>query len=96
MRTDPQSPRRLRRELSLWGAIGISVALMAPSMAANTLYRNVWPVQDGAARWFPVVTAVWILLAVGYVLVRPGMSRRVGERLTVEEGLAPRPGTAAR
>jgi amino acid transporter len=31
----PGETRRLRRELSLWEAIGISVALMAPSMAAN-------------------------------------------------------------
>ena len=32
---DVREPRRLRRELNIWEAIGISVALMAPSMAAN-------------------------------------------------------------
>jgi amino acid transporter len=32
---DVGEPRRLRRELNIWEAIGISVALMAPSMAAN-------------------------------------------------------------
>jgi amino acid transporter len=30
-----EQPRRLRRELGLFGAIGISIALIAPSMAAN-------------------------------------------------------------
>ena len=28
-------PQKLRRELNIWEAIGISLALMAPSMAAN-------------------------------------------------------------
>ena len=32
---DSTEPAGLRRELSVWEAIGISVALMAPSMAAN-------------------------------------------------------------
>jgi len=36
-RTEPltQQGRQLRRELSIWEAVGVSLALMAPSMAAN-------------------------------------------------------------
>jgi amino acid transporter len=73
----------------------IVVPVLGLVVLGYTLYRNVWPVQEGAGAWFPVVTAVWILLAVVYVLVRPGMSRRVGERLTSEDGLAPEDGTRA-
>ena len=32
---DPTTMGGLRRELSVWEAIGVSVALMAPSMAVN-------------------------------------------------------------
>ena len=35
MRAQPQERTTLRRSLSVWQAVGISVALMAPSMAAN-------------------------------------------------------------
>ena len=31
----PASAPKLRRELNIWEAVGISLALMAPSMAAN-------------------------------------------------------------
>ncbi len=71
----------------------IVIPILGLVVLGYTLYRNVWPVQEGAGAWFPVVTAVWILLAVGYVLVRPGMSRHVGERLTAEDGLAAQDGT---
>ena len=33
---DTTEAPKLRRELSIWEAIGISLALMAPSMAAST------------------------------------------------------------
>jgi hypothetical protein len=32
----------LRRELRLWEAVGISLALMAPSMAANINPQGTW------------------------------------------------------
>ncbi|TCK19943.1 APC family permease [Pseudonocardia endophytica] len=73
----------------------IVIPVLGLVVLGYTLYRNVWPIQDGAARWFPVVTAVWIVLGLLYVLARPAMSRRVGERLTAEEGLAPQPRATA-
>lgn len=42
---EPTPSGRLRRELSVWEAIGVSVALMAPSMAVN-----INP-QSSAALW---------------------------------------------
>ena len=35
MEASPSSAPGLKRSLSIWAAVGLSVALMAPSMAAN-------------------------------------------------------------
>ena len=35
MEVSPSSTPGLKRSLSVWAAVGLSVALMAPSMAAN-------------------------------------------------------------
>lgn len=53
-----------------------------------TIFRNVVPYPTGAAAWLPVVCAVWLLAAVVGVMLRPELARRVGERLTSEEGLS--------
>lgn len=65
----------------------IVVPLLGLVVLGYTIYRNVIPYPTGAAAWFPVVCGAWILLAVVYVLARPGMARRAGELLTAEEGL---------
>lgn len=59
-----------------------------------TLYRNILPYPSGAAAWFPVVSGVWILLAVALVWSRPTIARRAGERLTADEGLTTASATA--
>lgn len=59
---------QLRRELSVWGAIGISLALMAPSMAVNINPQG----TAGAGRAVPLaftLATVGVLL-VGYMFVR--------------------------
>jgi amino acid transporter len=74
------------RRLARRGEIVIPV--LALLVIAYTLYRNVLPYPTGAAAWFPVVCGVWLLAAIIYVLARPSVARRAGERLTAEEGLA--------
>jgi amino acid transporter len=66
----------------------IVIPILALLVIGYTLYRNVLPYPTGAAAWFPVVCGVWLLAAIIYVLARPGVARRAGERLTAEEGLA--------
>ncbi len=76
-----------RRLVPAWEIV---VPLAAIAVLGYTLYRNVWPYpEEGAARWLPVVCAVWILIGVLIVLVRPEATRRAGELLTRSEGLAP-------
>lgn len=69
----------------------IAIPVLALVVLGYTLYRNVLPYPTGAAAWFPVVCAVWILTALVAVLVRPAVARRAGERLTADSGLAVEP-----
>jgi hypothetical protein len=74
------------RRLAPWAEIVIPV--LALLVIGYTLYRNVLPYPTGAAAWFPVVCAVWLLSAVVFVVVRPATARRAGRRLTAEAGLS--------
>jgi hypothetical protein len=65
----------LRRGPNIREAIGISVALMAPSMAANI---NPQATAGSVGRAVPLA----------FALPRSGVARRAGERPTAEEGLA--------
>jgi amino acid transporter len=59
----------LRRSLSVWQAVGLSVALMAPSMAANI---NPQQTASAAGRAVPLA---FLLSAVGVLLVAYGFVR---------------------
>ena len=69
MGAQPQKRTTLRRSLSVWQAVGISVALMAPSMAAN-----INPQQTAAAAGRAVPLA-FLLSAVGVLLVAYGFAK---------------------
>jgi amino acid transporter len=61
----------------------IVIPLLGLLVIGYTLYRNVVPYPTGAAAWFPPVCLIWLLAAVVYVVARPGVARRAGERLAV-------------
>jgi amino acid transporter len=61
--TSTDAPLRLRRSLSVWQAVGLSLALMAPSMAAN-----INP-QASAATAGYAVPLTFLIAAVGVLLV---------------------------
>ena len=66
----PETPRSgLRRSLSVWQAVGLSVALMAPSMAANINPQGT-ALQVGRA-----VPLAFFLAAIGVLLVAYGFVR---------------------
>jgi hypothetical protein len=53
-----------------------------------TLYRNVYPYPTGDAKWYPVVAAIWLVVAVAAVIAAPGTARKLGAALTAREGIA--------
>lgn len=69
MVTTASRPPRLRRTLSGWQAVGLSIALMAPSMAANI---NPQATANSVGRAVPLAFAVATVgvLLVAYVFVR--------------------------
>lgn len=61
--------------------------LGALALLGYTVYVNVVPYPtSGPARWFPVVAAAVLLLAVVAVFAAPAYTRRVGERLAISRG----------
>ena len=52
-----------------------------------TLWRNVWPWPQGAAAWLPVLSAAWLLVGLAAVVITPGLARRIGTRLSADDGL---------
>ena len=56
------------------------------------LLRNVYPYPTDAAAWYPIIAALWVVAGVLVTFVRYAATRRAGERLLAEEGLAPSPG----
>ena len=89
MEASPSSGPGLKRSLSVWAAVGLSVALMAPSMAANI---NPQGSATGAAAWFPVVSGIWLAVAVIAVIFAAGTARKLGAALAAREGIRA-PGT---
>ncbi len=69
MEISGHEPQKLRRELNIWEAIGISLALMAPSMAANINPQGTVG-QVGRA-----VPLAFILATIGVLLVAYGFVR---------------------
>ena len=66
----------------------IVVPVLALIVLGYTLYRNVIPYPpSGPGRWFPVVAATWLVVALVAVFVAPGFSQRLGAALTAREGI---------
>jgi amino acid transporter len=68
----------------------IVIPVAAIAVLGYVLFRNVWPIpaSDHPAFWYAAAAAVCLLIAVVIVYAVPGLSRRVGERLAADEGLA--------
>jgi hypothetical protein len=64
----------------------IVIPVLGPALLVYTLWRNIVPFPEGSARWLPITPAVWLLAALAFVLARPVVARRAGERLTAADG----------
>lgn len=92
----PSEDRRLRPSLSVWQAVGISVALMAPSMAANINPQGTAGLVGRATPLAFLLAAVAVLL-ITYVFVRLCQHYRHAGSVYVFAGatLGPRAGAVA-
>ncbi|WP_051572176.1 APC family permease [Cryptosporangium arvum] len=90
-----QGPR-LGRELSIWEAVGISVALMAPSMAANINPQGmVGSVGRAVPLTFALATAGVLLVAYTFVRLTQKFHHSGSVYGFVGATLGPRPGVVA-
>ncbi|HEY2277972.1 MAG TPA: hypothetical protein VGI00_06430, partial [Streptosporangiaceae bacterium] len=76
----------VRRKLPvpMWQVI---VPIASLVVLGYTLYRNVIPYPTGTPAWFPVVSGIWLVVAVVAVLFAPGTARKLGAALAAREGI---------
>ena len=74
------------RQVATWEVV---VPFLALVVIGYTLYRNI------SAGWYPVIALLWVVAGIALTFIRNDATRRAGERLMAEEGLAanPDPGT---
>ena len=77
------------RRVAAWEVV---VPFLALLVIGYTLLRNVYPYPTDAAAWYPIIAALWVVVGVLVTFVRYAATRRAGERMMAEEGLAPSPG----
>jgi hypothetical protein len=53
----------------------------------------VYPYPTDAAKWYPIIAAVWVIIGILLTFVRYAATRRAGQRMMAEEGLAAEPGS---
>jgi len=78
------------RRVAMWEIVVPALALV---LIGYTFLRNVYPYPTDAAKWYPIIAAVWAAIGVLLTFVRYAATRRAGERMTAEEGLAAGPRT---
>jgi amino acid transporter len=77
------------RQVAAWEVVIPALALV---VIGYTLFRNVYPYPTEAAAWYPIIAAIWVVLGIVVTFARHAATRRAGERLMAEEGLAASPG----
>jgi len=77
------------RQVATWEVV---VPFLALVVIGYTLFRNVYPYPTDAAAWYPIIAALWVIAGIVVTFARNAATRRAGERLMAEEGLAPSPG----
>jgi amino acid transporter len=80
------------RQVAAWEVV---VPFLALVVIGYTLFRNVYPYPTDAAAWYPIIAALWVIAGIVLTYVRNSATRRAGERLMAEEGLAPGTGPRA-
>jgi amino acid transporter len=73
------------RQVAAWEIV---VPFLALLLIGYTFLRNVYPYPTEAAKWYPIIAAVWVVVGILITFVRYAATQRVGERLMAEGGLA--------
>ena len=70
--------------VAMWQIVIPSLALV---VLLATIYYNVDPDASRSGRWLYYTAGIWLLAGLVLVVSLPGLARRVGERLSADDGL---------
>jgi amino acid transporter len=65
----------------------IVIPILALVVLLATIYYNVDPDASRSGRWLYYSAGIWLLAGLALVVALPGLARRVGERLSADDGL---------
>jgi hypothetical protein len=65
----------------------ITIPILALVVLLATIYFNVDPDATRSGRWLYYSAGIWLLAGLALVVALPGLARRVGERLSADDGL---------
>lgn len=66
----------------------IVMPLAGMAILIYTIYKNVIPFPtSGAGRAYPIVAAIWLIIGFIGIVSKPGLAKRIGEKLTRDENL---------
>jgi len=67
----------------------IIIPVAGIALLLYTLYKNVIPFPtSGAARAFPIVAALWLIVGIVGIVSRPALAAKIGAQLTADENLS--------
>ena len=67
----------------------IIIPIVGLVVLGYTLYRNVIPFPtSGAARIYPIVSAIWLIVGIAAVFARPDLTKKIGAKLIADENLS--------
>jgi amino acid transporter len=65
----------------------MAAPILALVVLLATIYYNVDPDANKVGRWLYYSAGIWVLAGIAIVAALPGLTRRVGERLSADAGL---------
>ena len=84
--------RMLRRTRTV-PARELAIPVITLAVLGYTIFRNVYPYPTGPTYWLPIVSAIWVVVAVAAIIAMPAAARRIGTELASQDGLVT-PGAA--
>lgn len=84
---------RMLRQTRTVPARELAIPVITLAVLGYTIFRNVYPYPTGPTYWLPIVSAIWVAVAVAAIIAMPSAARRIGTELASQDGLVT-PGAA--
>jgi amino acid transporter len=78
---------RMLRQTRTIPARELAIPVITLAVLGYTIFRNVYPYPTGPTYWLPIVSAIWVVVAVAAIIAMPAAAHRIGTELASQDGL---------